>query len=202
MKKIAAVAMLAAGMVVTPAKGAEIGLLFDSQMGKAQTLTQAFGAPSNGQSFDKATLNGVGIRGGVSVLDLVVADLSITATYHPKVSADLKLDGQEVGTFSQSYAAIGAQVEWKLLVNLNVGVDLRQEKLTSQLDGGPETDTTLTRPWIRAGLGWSLPLPVVSPFVRVEAAMPANSKSTGNMTAFTQAMAPQFQVGIYAGIRF
>ena len=55
--------------------------------------------------------------------------------------------------------AIGAQVDWKFLVNLHAGVDIRREKLTTEGSSGfGAGSTTYTRPWVKAGIGFSVPL--------------------------------------------
>jgi hypothetical protein len=199
MKKLIRNAVVAVGLVALPARASELGLLVDKQIGVAQAFT--------GSSFDAAKPSGYGIRGAYTILDLKVAELGLTATYHPQSKTDLVLNGINAGKFNDEYMAVGAQVDWKFLVNLHAGVDIRREKLTTEgtsLAGAGST--TYTRPWVKAGIGFSVPTPVVSPFVRLEVAM-ATTKQ-GNLSAspsadeFRKAMAPEYQIGLYGGIRF
>jgi hypothetical protein len=195
MKKIAALALASAALAVAPARAGEVGLLLDKQFGDSQAAT----------NIKAVNPTGFGIRGGISVLDLKVAELGVTATYHPEAKEDMTVAGQNIGKCSNEYFSIGAQVEWKLLVNLNAGVDIRQEKTKMELTGGPNHSTTFTRPWVRAGIGFSMPLPVVSPFIRLEAAYAVKTydlSSNSSIDDFNKAMAPKYQIGLYGGIRF
>jgi hypothetical protein len=71
---------------------------------------------------------------------------------------------------------------------------------------GTKESTTVTRPWLKAGIGFSVPTPLVSPFFRLEVAMAAskNDKTVDNTPTENtrKALAPEFQVGLYGGIRF
>ncbi len=182
-------------MLALPASAGELGLILDKQFGKAQTVTLV-------GKYDAVRPAGVGLRAGLSLLDLKVAELGVTATYHPKAEEDLVLDGVKLGKYGTEYIAVGAQVDWKFLVNLHAGVDLRREKLTTDV-GGVEDSNTVTRPWIKAGIGFSVPTPLVSPFFRLEVAM-ATTKEDKKDTPdnFRKAMAPEYQIGLYGGIRF
>ncbi len=201
MKMLARVALASAALAVVPVNAAEVGLLLDKQFGKAQAIT-AF--PSN--KYDAVSPTGFGIRAGVSILDLKVAELGLTATYHPKAEGDLELNGTKLGKFGTEYIAIGAQVDWKFLVNLHAGVDLRREKYTSDVVGFGKESNTVTRPWVKAGIGFSVPTPVVSPFFRLEVAVAASKDDktvdAPNSENTRKALAPEYQVGIYGGIRF
>ncbi len=88
MKMLARVALASAALAVIPVNAAEVGLLLDKQFGKAQALTAVPGA-----KYDAVSPTGFGIRAGVSILDLKVAELGLTATYHPKAEGDLELNG-------------------------------------------------------------------------------------------------------------
>ncbi len=187
-------------MLALPASSAELGLLLDKQFGKAQTVAAIGGMPVG--KFDAIQPAGFGIRAGFSVLDLKVAELGLTATYHPKAEEDLVVQNVKAGKYSSEYIALGAQVDWKFLVNLHAGVDLRREKLTTDV-AGVEDSNTVTRPWIKAGIGFSVPTPLVSPFFRLEVAM-ATTKEDKKDSAdnLRKALAPEYQIGLYGGIRF
>lgn len=199
MQKLIRVAVVAVGLAALPARASELGLLVDKQFG----TSQAFGA----YDFDAAKPSGFGIRGAYTVLDLNVAEVGLTATYHPKNKTDLVMNGSNAGKFNDEYLAVGAQVDWKFLVNLHAGLDIRREKLQTEGNSvvGAGT-TTYTRPWIKAGIGFSMPTPVVSPFVRLEVAMATTKQGSlgANPSAdeFRKAMAPEYQIGLYGGIRF
>jgi len=196
MKKIVSIALVAAGLSMFSAKAGEVGLLLDKQIGDSLLLT--------GGKADAASPTGFGIRGAFTVLDLKVAELGIAATYHPEAKEDLKVNGAIFGTMSNQYVAIGAQVDWKFLVNLHAGVDLRQEK--TKMDALVYShSTTFTRPWVKAGIGFSIPTPIVSPFVRLEAAYALKTYSLPSLYSqddFNKAMAPKYQIALYGGIRF
>lgn len=184
------------------AGGLEVGLLVDKEVGKAQTLTAATGGMKSG-NYDSVGPTGLGFRAAYTFLDLKIAGLGAAVTYHPKAEGDLKTGGANLGKFGNQYTAVGFQADWKFIVNINAGVDYRFEKLTTSLAGGPSESTTLNRPWVRAGVGFSAPMPVVSPFVRLEVAAPLSTPAKGDGNEeFRKAMAPSFQVALYGGIRF
>jgi hypothetical protein len=151
--------------------------------------------------------NGYGIRAAYTVVNVWAAELAITGTYHPQSKGDFIQDlspnpPQHFGSYKTQYIALGAQLEWKRLIDLHAGVDVRQEKLSA---AALDTSTHYTRPWISAGFGYSIPLSVVKPFVRLEAAYALSHKDLGgtwNEDDLLKAMAPRYQVGIYAGINF
>ena len=183
-------------LATLPMMAAEVGLLLDKQVGKAQ-------AAGGSLNYDAVSPTGFGLRAGVDVLDLKVAALQLNATWHNKTTGDLAYGGTKLGEFDNQYIAAGAMVQWKLLVNVGAGVEYRSEKLTFRPTSGPATDSTLTRPWARVNVGFSIPTPVVSPFFLFEVAAPLSKKdATAAPKDLTDALAPQVQVGIYAGIRF
>lgn len=178
-----------------PASAGELGLLYTKQFGKAQAI--------GNQEYKAVDTAAVGIRGSFSVVDFKVVELSFTGTYQPKAEQDLTFNGAKLGRYGVSYAAIGAQLDWKLLLNLNAGVEMRRETLSWDLGALGKDESTLNRPWARAGIGFSIPLPVVSPFVRLEVAVPLSKEDrTSSPDSIRKALAPQSQVGLYAGIRF
>ena len=185
-----------ATLLALPAFGGEAGILASRLVGQAQTAV-------GGGRYEDVSPTGTGFRVGWSLLDLKVIDLSINATYQPKAKADLTLNGAKVGTYGVEYAAVGAQFDFKLLVNLNVGAEVRQERLTWDLINGGPAESTQSRPWLRGGIGFSIPTPVLSPFVRLEVALPASQKDrTDTPTEVRKALAPKAQFGVYVGTRF
>jgi hypothetical protein len=196
-KKLLLVFMLAA----LPASAGEVGVLVDKQIGKAQAAT--FGT---NQKYDAVSPTGLGIRGGFDVLDLKVVALQLNATWHNKTTGDLTTSTTgKVGELDNQYWAVGAMVNWKLLVNVGAGVEYRSEKLTYRTTTPivSSGDATYGRPWARVNIGFSIPTPVVSPFFALEVAAPLSKKdTTTSYHDLSEALAPQVQIGIYGGIRF
>lgn len=189
-------ACLAAGSV----RGGELGILVDKQYGKSQAAL-AFST----QKYDAVSPSGSAFRAGVEVLDLRLASLQFNTTWHTKSTTDLAYGGNRLGTFASQYWAVGATVNWKLLVNFGAGVEYRSEKLSFRPAAGPGADTTLGRPWAKVNFGFSAPLPALSPFVLLEVAAPVRPTRDTTTTSprdLTEALAPQLQVGLYGGIRF
>ena len=200
-------ALFLASALATPllASG-EVGILLDKQFGKAQSV--AVGQMVASGNYDSVSPSGVGFRVGTSFLDLGVMSVGVNATYHPKAEEDLKWNGAKVGKVGMEYAAVGAGLDWKLLLNLHAGIEIRRERISGELPlpgGGGiiSGNSTSTRPWMKLGVGFVAPLPLVSPFVRLELAMPTTkTDKTGTPDDLRQALAPQFQVALYGGIRF
>lgn len=175
----------------------EIGVLLDKQIGKAQSINlPVFGKVG---SYDAVSPTGMGFRVGFSLINLKVAELGAELTYHPKAEGDVVISGYNTGQkLGTEYLALGAKVEWKFLVNLYGGMEIRQERLTL----GSEK-VNYSRPWIKAGIGTTLPLPFITPTFRLELAMPTvKDEKSGSMSEVAKALAPQFQVSLYAGIKF
>ena len=194
LRQCASIVILAGCALPASAGGGEVGLLYSQQYGKAQM--------NGSQEYKEVNTSTFGIRAGWTFVDLKVMEFSFIGTYQPKAEADFVRNGTKIGKYGVSYGAMGVQVGWKFLVNFNVGVEYRQEKLTSESTLG-NNEATLNRPWARVGIGFSIPLPVVSPFFRVEIAAPLSKEEvTNSPDSIIKAMAPQAQAGLYAGIRF
>jgi len=207
MNKTICTALVAASLALLPAQASEVGLLLDKVTN--DTLGNY-----------KSSTSGLGIRGAYTVLDLRVTELGIAATYHPKAKGDLDADygngANKIGRIGNEYLAIGVQLDVKTPVSLHLGLDLRRETLSNENFGAydaagvyhlviPAGDTTLIRPWFKAGIGFSIPLPVMSPFLRLEFAYtPKNysADSTNNSDDFRRAIAPKQQIALYGGVRF
>ena len=173
------------------ASGLEVGLLADKEVGKAQVLAAGTQSGNQTGNYDAVSPTGYGFRVAYNLLDLHVVSLGAGLTYHPKSQGDLVLKGSTVGKYGNDYTSVGVQADWKFLVNVHAGLDYRSEKLTTAYTGGSTDSTTLTRPWATVGLGFSAPMPVVSPFVRLEVAAPLSTPKSGdNPDDFRKAMAP------------
>jgi hypothetical protein len=196
---------LAVGAVVlafasVQARASEFGILLDKEVGRSESLG-APGVPGlPAGSYDRASPTGFGFRYAYTFLNLDVAELGAALTYHPKAQDDLTQGGVNYGKLGNQYVAIGVQADWKLLMNIHAGLDLRSEKVTTS---ATSDSTTFYRPWVKAGVGYSIPTPAVSPFVRLEVAVPLTSYDSSSSTDdFRKAMAPSLQVALYGGIRF
>jgi len=201
MKKTVVAGLVLLGMSSAPVSAGELGLLVDKQVGTAQTAL-AGGQIQSGH-YDAVSPTGVGVRLGYTLLNLEVLELGIVGTYHPKVTDDLVLSGAHLGTLSNQYEALGIQADWTFLLNLHAGLEYRAEKLSATVTGVGTQSVTYYRPWMNAGIGLSVPLPIVKPFVRLEVAVPVNKESNpADNTTFIKAMAPSLQVSLYGGIRF
>lgn len=199
MRNAFAIGVFLCGMAFVPAQASEFGLLLDKEIGRAETFNGTDPALRMG-NYDAASPTGVGFRAAYTFLDLKVAELGAAVTYHPKTTDDLTVGGTTIGKYGDQYVAIGVQADWKFLLNLHAGLDMRSEKLTTTTDNG---STTLVRPWVKAGVGLAVPTPVVSPFVRLEVAVPLTSPdSTSSPDDLRKSMAPSLQVALYGGIRF
>ncbi|MBP1772004.1 MAG: hypothetical protein H6P99_1167 [Holophagaceae bacterium] len=202
-------------LACSPARASELGILFDRQMGTTQVVGYIHplgpSAPGFPTKQEAVKGNGFAIRGAYTVMDLWAAEFSVSATYHSKVTGDFIVDvypypPQKFGKYDFEYVALGGQLEWKRLVDVQAGLDVRRERLRSDLAEGLITGTTIqTRPWASAGVGYSFPSPGLTPFVRLEAAYALTHHSLGSAWSEAdrrRAMAPRYQVGIYAGVRF
>jgi hypothetical protein len=155
--------IISSSLSLIPLCASEVGLLFDKQLGSRQTIgiTYPLG-PGNGPGLlntqEAVKPSGIGIRGSYTLLNLWATEMGITATYHPKASGDFTQTNysnmsEKFGEFSTEYLAVGAQLDWNLLVNLHAGLDLRREKLSTEIGPSLGTgSTTYTRPWICVGL--------------------------------------------------
>lgn len=199
MKKTLVASLAVLGLLAAPARAAEFGLLLDKEIGHSEALgTQGSGL--NPGTYQAASPTGLGFRAGYTFMDLKFAELGAAVTYHPR-SQDT-LSGPSAGKYGEQYLALGVQADWKLVMDLHAGLDMRSEKLSTTTNSGTDS-TTVTRPWVKAGVGYALPAPVLSPFVRLELAVPLTSYDAGTSTDdFRKAMAPSLQVALYGGIRF
>jgi hypothetical protein len=201
-KKLLCTAAVSAAFFSLPVQAHEVGLLIDKQFGSSQSVVIG----TDVINFEAVKPTGFGIRGAYTLLNLKVAELGVNATYHPSAKDDLKVDGVKVANFENEYFAIGGQVEWKFLVNLHAGVELRHEKLSvSNSVFGTNDSATQTRAWVTAGLGFSVPMPVISPFVRLEVAYAtsnADLPATYSGSDFDKILAPKYQIALYGGVRF
>jgi hypothetical protein len=204
-------------LAVLPIRASEVGVLIDKQWGSSQSVVY-FNDPDLGNgsmNIGSANPTGIGIRGALTLVDFHVAELGLTATWRPQSTTSLNADftssviGQGSAKFADykyGYLAVGAQFDWKLAVDVHVGLDLRMDTLTTSFVGGDSHDTNYTRPWVSCGIGYTFPAPVVKPFIRLEAAVAMTNAGTlstaGSDDDFNKAFAPKYQIALYGGIRF
>lgn len=192
-----------------PVQASEFGLLVDKQIGRSNDLGYGFAGGLDRQ--EAARLQGFGLRGAYTLGQVWGADFALHATYHPKAKADFIQDlsghpPQTFGKYTVEYVALGGQLDWKWLGDVHAGLDVRREQLDYEPRGGGSSPAVvITRPWVSAGIGWSFPAPA-RPFVRLEGAYALRQYDlTWNNWDFNdllRAMAPRYQIGLYAGIHF
>jgi hypothetical protein len=194
--------MLVLAAFPATASSTEIGILLDKQASKTQAVLVSQTAVNG--SYDSGSPTGMGFRIGTTFLDVGILTVGVNATYHPKSEEDLKYNGTRIGKYGAQYVAVGAGLDWKLFLNLHAGVEFRRETYSADFPAwGSLGSTSLTRPWVKLGVGFSLPIPVLSPFVRLEVAFPSTkTDKTSTPDDLRQALAPQAQVAVYGGIRF
>lgn len=154
-----------------------------------------------------------GVRVGYSVLDLGPALLEVTAGFQPSTSTTTRITTFSSTTglgvayrtdsgpldFKASHTSVGMMFNFKAVVAIGAGVEMRFEKLT--LTGSPlGQDANYNRPWLRAGVGMAVPSPALKPFIGLEVALALASEN--ELTQAVKAMAPKAEVGLYAGLRF
>jgi len=201
MKKLALALVLAS--LPACAQDYEVGVFLGQNTYKSQTIL--------GTELKPETKTVAAARLGFSIVDLGPALFEFTVGYQPKAKTAMDANGANTGLdYGDQYWSAGLMFNFKAFVAVGAGVEYRGEKLT--LEGpGLNQSTNYGRPWARVNVGFSFPLPIVKPFVGVEAAMPLASTSApanygygpgADTDASLKSHAPSFQVGVYGGIRF
>jgi hypothetical protein len=196
------------------AQSFEVGALYTWNPGKSNTVT--LGGSSSDIKAD--TWKAAGLRFGYNFVSVGPMEFQGNATVQFNNKQDVTINGQSASapqsiTDEYKYWAVGAAVNWNFLVRLGVGLEYRSERLHFNQSSGSVTQfdgsTTYGRPWIRGTAGFTIPAPVVKPFIGVEAAFPLTSSSlsaqdlmNSDINAVNKSLAPKAQYGIYAGIRF
>ena len=198
MKKLALALVLAT--LPACAQDFEVGLFLGQNTYKSQTIL--------GTELKPKTKSVAAARLGFSIVDLGPALFQFTVGYQPKVKTEFDANGANTGyEYGDQYWSAGLMFNFKAFVAVGAGIEYRGEKLS--LEGpGLNQSTTYGRPWARVNVGFSFPTPVVKPFVGVEAAMPLSTTSVTDAEYLSdpdkalKSHAPNFQVGVYGGIRF
>lgn len=198
MKKLALALALAS--LPACAQDYEVGVFLGQNTYRSQTIV--------GTEFKPETKSVAAARLGFSIVDLGPALFQFTVGYQPKAKTAMEVNGAASGLdYGHQYWSAGLMFNFKAFVAVGAGVEYRGEKLS--LEGpGVNQSTTYGRPWARINVGFSFPTPFVKPFVGVEAAAPLSSTSVTDAEYLSdpdkalKAHAPNFQVGVYGGIRF
>lgn len=213
MRKTLAFLALASALPLA-AQSFEAGVLYTWSPGKAQTVTN--GGISSEIKAD--TWKAAGLRFGYNFVHIGPMEIQGNATIQFNNKQNVLVNGQSAsapGSITEEYKywAVGAAVNWDFLVRLGVGLEYRSEQLHfNQSYGGVNNfdgSTTYGRPWIRGTAGFTIPTPVVKPFIGIEAAFPITSSSVtyqdlvnSDINTLNKSLAPKAQYGIYAGVRF
>ena len=193
---------LALAVVTLPAcaQDFEVGVFLGQNTYKPQTIL--------GTEFKPETKSVVAARLGFSIVDLGPALFQFTVGYQPKVKTGFDANGVNTGyDYGDQYWSAGLMFNFKSFVAVGAGIEYRGEKLSME-GPGLNQSTTYGRPWARVNVGFSFPTPFVKPFVGVEAATPLSTTSVtdaeylSNPDTALKSHAPNFQVGVYGGIRF
>ena len=203
MKKLALALALAS--LPACAQDYEVGVFLGQNTYKSQTIL--------GNEFKPETKTVAAARVGFSIVDLGPALFEFTLGYQPKAKTPFDVNGgaNSSAQYGDQYWSAGLMFNFKAFVAVGAGIEYRGEKLTMEGPATSNPSTTYGRPWARVNVGFSFPMPIVKPFVGVEAAMPLASTSVPANYGFTPASdtnsslksnAPSFQVGVYGGIRF
>lgn len=189
--------MLAAILLFTAplsAQSLEVGLFAGLQGYRSSDLP--------GVSEPKAKPAYIG-RLGLSLVEFGPASLQTTVGLHTATDSIFKTAAGD-GTFhSHTHVSLGAMFNFKAVASLGAGIEYRFERLNMTQSG--MSDATFNRPWARANVGMSFPLPEVKPFLGLEVAIPLVNKSAGGTSSIEdqiRSMAPKYQIGLYGGIRF
>ena len=213
MKKSLVLLALASALPLA-AQSFEAGVLYTWNPSKAQTLNTGSGSAE----IKADTWKAAGLRFGYNFVSVGPMEVQGNATVQFNNSQNVLVNGNAAAPpmsikEDYKYWAVGAAVNWNFLVRVGVGLEYRSEKLnfdqsnagTTQFSGS----TTYGRPWIRGTAGFTIPAPILKPFVGVEAAFPLTSTSltyqdlaNNDIDKLNKSIAPKAQYGIYAGIRF
>jgi hypothetical protein len=215
MRKTFALLALASALPLA-AQSFEAGVLYTWSPGKSANFSDPGGNP---YEFKADTWKAAGLRFGYNFVHIGPMEIQGNATvqFNNQQNMQVSFAGSSIpsGTFKEDYKywAVGAAVNWDFLVRVGVGLEYRSETLGFTDNAAPmfNKSSTYGRPWARATAGFTIPAPIVKPFIGVEVAVPMTSSSVSyseiagsnpNIEALNKAVAPKAQYGIYAGIRF
>lgn len=187
------------------AQAFEAGLFLGRQGYSSVAIAGRGPSPDLGLTAEARTVYAA--RFGYTVTEFPGAALQLTAGFQPEFRASVKDTLGTPGRYlKERYGSVGAMVTFKTPVALGAGLEFRSERLAGN-QYGPEESTTYNRVWARMTATYVLPSPGVKPFVGLEAAVPLTTQSASDRS-YTPAsdalkeMAPRYQLGLFAGIRF
>lgn len=174
----------------------ELNLILDKQMTRNLTI--------QGYKVEVQQPVSVGIRYGRDLIGLGPAQLQLQAAYHGESKADGAVMGNKIGEYKNTGYSLGLQAQWRMGVVFGLGSEMRVEKLKGETAYG-NSSATLVRPWVTGRLGFSIPTPLVKPVFGLEVAVPLSKKNASDNSSdedLLKAVAPNFEIGVYGGIRF
>lgn len=163
---------------------------------------QSYSKFTNTKSVETDGTTVIGLRGGYSFVDFGPLLLQGTVGYQMESEGKISVNGYDSGEkYRHSATALGAMLHFKAIVAVGAGLEYRLEKLSTSYG----RSTNYGRPWVRAHAGYAIPSPLLKPFLGLEVAAPLGSTDVDPNPSDENALrslAPKFQVGVYAGIRF
>ncbi|MBL0314111.1 MAG: hypothetical protein IPP78_15725 [Holophagaceae bacterium] len=158
-----------------------------------------------------------GLRYGYDMVGFGPSKLQLQLTYHAKSSTDIKRSTGSNYYFVESSATLknegfsaGVQAQWRYILQLGIGAELRYEKLEMGY-----MNTSQIRPWITTRVGFSVPSPGVHPVFGFEFAIPiTKQKDPAIMTdpvsygiysepeGVLKSLSPRYEISLYGGVRF
>lgn len=205
--RVLAFSLASMAAVASAATPQEFSLLVDEVYGRPVSLISA--SKYTLSSFDSVKPIGLGLRYGIEPWSFKMRSLPASAgidfTYHVKVQDRMTSSGADAGSYRYQYWAIGAHASATCLADFVAGLDLRSEKVNLDAVSGAGGHTMFLRPWARASIGHTFNAGHPKIFVRLEGAVPLVVKNNGDLdngNDVRKALAPNYQVGLNAGMRF
>nr|WP_320133878.1 hypothetical protein [uncultured Holophaga sp.] len=190
--RLALISLALVSAATLSASDHELNLMIDKQLTPNITI-----------SSDKVKVDepvSVGVRYGHDLIGLGPAQLQLQAAYRRQSTVDSQ--GGSFGQIKDTGLSLGLQAQWRLGMVIGAGAELRAERLKADPTG---TSTTLVRPWVTGRVGMSFPTPLVQPVIGLEVAVPLRRASAGDGASLedqVKALAPNFEIGVYGGLRF
>lgn len=157
----------------------------------------------------------IGLRVGYTFFASEPVGLQLNVAHQFSATGDLTRNDKtyEGASLSHEATSVGAAAVFypSARINVNLGMDLRMEKLRCALPDLGAKDVATTRPWFRAASTYNFALGGMKPFVGAEVSAPLarfRTTATGQDSidtqndAFILSMAPRLQFGLIGGVRF
>ncbi len=191
----------------------QVGLSLDQTNARSEAIAGLFSLESKGTT-------GFGLMGAYDAAPLKGAMLRITAGVRFEGKGDLVASegpfSLKFGDAKQSHISLGAEVAWKLPLEVGVGLQLRQERIrwttVEDADVVPGSSTSQLRPWLTAHLGHSWKAGSLQPFVRGGVALALTRTRMPGLEDqrpeseigqdVAKALAPTLDLNLQVGLRF